>query len=99
MDEDGIVNDDGTFNHDPPPPGPPPGPPGPHLQELPPIAGPSGSQTFIAPPTADVIENLMKYQHNMPSWKAWQKESMGWEGTGEENMKKYIEEIGVETDE
>ena len=34
-----------------------------------------------------------------PSWKAWQRETMGWKGTGKENRKKYIENIGVKMDE
>jgi len=32
----------------------------------------------------------------MPSWKAAQIESMTWEGTTEENVKRYIENVGVE---
>ena len=59
-------------------------------------AGPSGSQTIIMPPTASLVEELLTYQHTMPSWKAWQKETMGWEGTTEENLKKYVENIGVD---
>jgi hypothetical protein len=62
------------------------------------VASTSGSQTItIMPPTADLVEELMAYQRTMPSWKACQREAMGWEGTGEENTKKYIENIGVES--
>jgi len=57
---------------------------------------PSGSRTFISPPTAGLVEELLAYQRTMPSWKAWQKESMGWEGTAEENTKKYVENVGVD---
>ena len=60
-------------------------------------AGPSGSRTVIMPPTADLVEELMAYQRTMPSWKAWEKETMGWEGTAEENKKKYVENIGVDS--
>jgi hypothetical protein len=49
------------------------------------------------PPTAELVEELMAYQHTMPSWKAWQREIMGWEGTAEENAKKYVENIGVDS--
>jgi hypothetical protein len=61
-----------------------------------PSTAPSGSRTFILPPTADLVEELLQYQRTMPSWKAWQKESMGWEGTAEENIKKYVENVGVD---
>jgi hypothetical protein len=49
------------------------------------------------PPTAELVEELMAYQHTMPSWKAWQREIMCWEGTAEENAKKYVENIGVDS--
>ena len=61
------------------------------------VASTSGPSNVIMPPTADLVEELMAFQHTMPSWKAWQKETMGWEGTAEENVKKYIENIGVES--
>ena len=61
-------------------------------------AGPSSdTRNMIIPPTADLIEELMAYQHTMPSWRACQMETMGWEGTAEENTKKYVENIGVES--
>lgn len=63
-------------------------------------AGPSGSssQAIIMPPTASLVEELMAYQHTMPSWKAWQKETMSWEGTTEDNITKYVENIGVDSE-
>jgi len=48
------------------------------------------------PPTADLIEKLKVFQHTLPSWKAWEKETRSWEGTAEENTQKYIENIGVQ---
>ncbi|KAF8500812.1 hypothetical protein F5888DRAFT_1905132 [Russula emetica] len=65
-----------------------------------PTSGPlaaSGSRSLVMPPTADLTEELKAYQHTMPSWKAWLREAMGWEGTAEENTKKYVENIGVES--
>ena len=49
------------------------------------------------PPTPALIEDLLAYQCTTPSWKAWQRETMGWEGTAEDNMKKYVENIGIES--
>jgi len=66
------------------------------LSTVSPSTAPSGSQTSISPPTADLVEELLAYQRTMPIWKAWQKESMGWEGTAEENTKKYVENVGVD---
>jgi len=88
--------DDGSFmfNREAPTPGPPTG------RSLNVQASPttqvSGSRTVIMPPTADLVEELLAVQRTMPSWKACQREAMGWEGTAEENTKKYVENIGVE---
>ena len=95
--KDGLVNEksDGTFtfNRDPPRRSA-------RLQTSSilarPIAGPSDPQAVIKPPTADLVEELLAFQRTMPSWKAWQRETMSWEGTAEENAKKYVENIGVE---
>jgi len=61
-----------------------------------PTAVPSGSQFIILPPTPDLVEELLASQHSMPSWKAAQMESMGWEGTTEDNVKRYLENVDVE---
>lgn len=58
-------------------------------------SGPSGSGT-VMPPTDDLVEELLASQRTMPSWKAWQREGMGWGGTAEENVVKYVEKIGVD---
>lgn len=52
----------------------------------------------IQPPTPGVIEELLAFQRTMPSWKAWERESMDWEGTAEENTKKYVENFAMESD-
>jgi hypothetical protein len=92
-------NNDGSFsfNHKAPALGPPAGQ-SLNVQMSPTTeAAPTGSQIVIMPPpTADLVDELMAYQRTMPSWKALQGEAMGWEGTAEENMKKYVENIGVE---
>jgi hypothetical protein len=54
------------------------------------IAGPSCSRTVIVPPMTDLVEELMTYQRTMPSWKAWERETVGWKGMAEENIKMYI---------
>jgi hypothetical protein len=38
----------------------------------------------------DLVEELMTYQRTMPSWKAWERETVGWKGMAEENIKMYI---------
>jgi hypothetical protein len=90
MVEEGVVNesDDGTFtfNRDAPTSGPP-ARRSRNLQALSTTAVPSGSRTIIMPPTADLVEELM----------AWQRKFMGWEGMAEENVKKLVENIGVES--
>jgi len=74
--------------------GPPPGQP--MDVQTSPTAAPSDSQFVIMPPTPDLVEELLASQHSMPSWKAAQIESMGWEGTAEENVERYLENVGVE---
>ncbi|EIW76852.1 hypothetical protein CONPUDRAFT_110500 [Coniophora puteana RWD-64-598 SS2] len=59
-------------------------------------APPTGTQPLLTPPNGDLVAQLMAVQRTMPSWKEWQKETMGWEGTAEENIKRYVENVGVE---
>jgi len=106
----GVVNEDQggsfTFNRNTPAPGPSSSPAGrsnvqisPHTTQAMPTSGPpTQTQTFIMPPTADLIEQLMAYQHTTPSWKAWERESMTWDGTAEENVRKYVEKFGDHDD-
>jgi len=97
---DGVVDekDDGsfTFNRLAPPSGLPASQ-STNLQAPPTTALPSGSRTVIMPPTPELIEELMAFQRTMPSWKACQMENMDWEGTADENIKKYVENVGVES--
>jgi hypothetical protein len=51
------------------------------------------------PPTADLVDELMAVQRTIPSWKASQRDAIGWEGTAEENMKTYVDNFGVESTE
>ncbi|KAF8322371.1 uncharacterized protein EI90DRAFT_3157775 [Cantharellus anzutake] len=100
MVNDDVVNegDEGsfTFNRSGPPRRNSPTYQSANLQGFDTDASPSGSQNGIMPPTADLVAELMAYQLTMPSWKAWQTESMSWEGTAEENIKQYVEKVGVE---
>jgi len=61
-------------------------------------APPSGSQSLITPPGPDLVQTLMAFQRTMPSWKAWQRETMSWEGTADENIERYVENVGLEDD-
>jgi hypothetical protein len=91
---DGVVNetDHGkfTFNRYAPTSGPP-ARRSRDLQALSTTAPPSNSRTVVMPPTADLVEELMAYQRTTPSWRAWEWEVMGWEGTAKENVKKCRE--------
>jgi len=106
---DGLLNVDDeqssfSFKHETPahaPPGPSAAPHAstvpsavPHASSVPSTIPLSSSRTFILPPTADLVKELLEFQRTMPSWK---RESMGWEGTAEENIKKYVENVGVES--
>lgn len=88
----GVVNEkvDGsfTFNREAPTLGPPPAGRSLNVQTSPTtqVASTSESRTVIMPPTVDLLRELIAYQRTMPSWKAWQREAMGWpgwEGTAE----------------
>ena len=91
MVDEGVVNEnpDGTFTFEHDAPTCPPA--------APTAAEPSGPRFTIMPPIADLVKELLAYQHTMPSWKAMQREAMGWEGMAEENTKKYVENIGVKS--
>ena len=105
--DDDVVNGDGTFKRNGPAPTDHrtstrrgttvPTRQSRRLQESSSSARPSGSRTVLMPPSDDLIATLMAYQCTMPSWKACQRESMSWDGTAEENIKKYQENVGVES--
>ena len=46
----------------------------------------------------DVIKEILATTDAMPSWKACEIEGTSWEGTREENIKKYMSTIGIEKD-
>jgi len=101
--DEGVVNEgEGrsfTFKREAPTASfrPPPGQPmSMNVGTSPTVPPPSGSEFVIMPPAADLVEQLLEFQHSMPSWKAAQIESMAWEGTTEENIKRYAENVGVE---
>ena len=99
--DDGVVNEKGNgsfmFNREAPTSGPTAGQPL-NVQTSSPTTQVPGSRNVIAPPTADLIEELVAFQRTMPSWKACQREVMGWGGTAKENMKKYVGNIGVDSE-
>jgi len=46
---------------------------------------------------AGVIADILAATHAMPSWKACQMENTSWSGTADENIRRYVSSIGVET--
>jgi len=95
--DDGIGSSSGTFNNNTPAASSGAVRRSARLQGSSHAPGPSDSQTVIMPPTADLIEELKAFQCTTPSWKAWERETMSWEGTAEENTQKYVENIGVQS--
>jgi hypothetical protein len=47
--------------------------------------------------TTGVIADILAATHAMPSWKACQMENTSWSGTADENIRRYVSSIGVET--
>jgi len=45
---------------------------------------------------ADVISDILAATRAMPSWRAWEMEGMSWNGMAEENMQKYISQLGIQ---
>ncbi len=46
---------------------------------------------------ACVIDDILAATHAMPSWKACQMENTSWSGTTDENIRRYVSSIGLET--
>jgi hypothetical protein len=44
----------------------------------------------------DEIAAILAVTRTMPTWRACEMENLGWDGTTEENIKKYVEYVGVE---
>jgi len=55
---------------------------------------PSGSRALAL--NADVIAEILAATRAMPSWKACQIEGTSWQGTGQDNIDKYLSSIGAE---
>jgi hypothetical protein len=70
--------------------------PEPQLLPMNPTNAPSGSRGLAL--NNDVIAEILAATRAMPSWKACEMEGMSWDGTAEENIKKYISSIGVGED-
>ncbi|EJD07263.1 uncharacterized protein FOMMEDRAFT_164286 [Fomitiporia mediterranea MF3/22] len=98
---DGVVNESGTFNRNLPPssstsniasPQPP------QFQRSAESVGstPSGVRRLVL--NDDVIAEILAATHASPSWKACMMEGTTWEGTGDENIRKYMDTVGIEGD-
>ena len=46
----------------------------------------------------ELLESMRRQWQQLPNWKAATVEGLTWEGTAEENAKKYAELVGVSTD-
>ncbi|KAF8559882.1 hypothetical protein OG21DRAFT_1479760 [Imleria badia] len=64
------------------------------IQPMSTISGHTGGRTLAL--DADVISEILAATRAMPSWKACQMEGTSWTGTAEENIQKYISDIGVQ---
>jgi hypothetical protein len=42
----------------------------------------------------DVVAEILAATRAMPSWKACELDNMSWDGTAEENTKKYLDKSG-----
>ena len=52
----------------------------------------------LAPLDNNLINQILEATYAMPSWKACMIEGTSWDGTAEENIKKYVSDIGVSDD-
>ncbi|EJD07262.1 uncharacterized protein FOMMEDRAFT_149776 [Fomitiporia mediterranea MF3/22] len=99
---EGVVNESGSFNRDPPPSNSntndASSPQSPQLQHT--AAGASGrsSGTRRLVLNDDVIAEILAATHASLSWKACVMEGTSWDGTGEENVRKYMDTVGIEKD-
>ena len=46
---------------------------------------------------AELLESMRRQWQQLPNWKSATVEGLTWEGTAEENMKKYADHVGVDT--
>lgn len=54
----------------------------------------STSMQILSPPTDAVVAEILAATHAMPSWRACELENTSWDGTAEENTKKYLDISG-----
>jgi hypothetical protein len=59
-------------------------------------AGGASSDGLTLALNPGVIAEILAVTHTMPSWKACIMEGTSWTGTAEENIQKYVSDIGVE---
>ena len=57
--------------------------------------GPSTSGTCHLELNEQVIADILAATRSMPSWKACEVEGMGWTGTTEENIQKYLSTVSI----
>ncbi|EJD00478.1 uncharacterized protein FOMMEDRAFT_159179 [Fomitiporia mediterranea MF3/22] len=58
--------------------------------------GSSGRRTLVLNDNLNVIADILAATRASPSWKACQMEGMGWSGTTEENIQKYVSAFDVQ---
>ena len=46
----------------------------------------------------ELLESMRRQWQQLPNWKAATVEGLPWEGTAEENARKYVELVGASTD-
>ena len=61
-------------------------------------AGELSHRNTLAPLNDGTIAEILAFTRSMQSWKACEVEGTSWDGTAEENIKKYVEQIGVDCD-
>jgi hypothetical protein len=68
--------------------------------QLPPPTGTNEEYLVLGNPFQDpeLLESMRRQWQQLPNWKAATVEGLTWEGTAEENARKYIDLVGVSTD-
>ncbi|KAF8555655.1 hypothetical protein OG21DRAFT_1460685 [Imleria badia] len=67
------------------------------VQLMPTVSGHTGGRRLAL--NAGIISEILAATRAVPSWKACQVEGTSWTGTAEENIQKYISDIGVQDSE
>ena len=58
--------------------------------------GASESSSYGLPPIKNVLAEVLAPTCAMPSWQACEMENTSWDGTTEENVRKYVSSVGEE---